>query len=32
VDERVWGYPANLLVEEVITAHLDVLAREQGYQ
>jgi FdhE protein len=32
VDERALGRPANLLVEEVITAHLDVLAREQGYQ
>jgi FdhE protein len=32
VDERVLGRPANLLVEDTITAHLDVLAREQGYQ
>lgn len=32
VDERVSGHPANLLVEEVVTAHLDVLAREQGYR
>ena len=31
VDERVLGRPANLLVEEVVTAHLDVIAREQGY-
>ena len=32
VDERVSGRPANLPVEEVVTAHLDVLAREQGYR
>ena len=32
VDERVLGRPANLSIEEVITTHLDVLAREQGYQ
>jgi FdhE protein len=32
VDERVWGRPANLMVEDVITAHLDTLAREQGYR
>lgn len=32
VDERVWGRPANLMVEDVITAHLDALAREQGYR
>jgi FdhE protein len=32
VDERVSGRPASLPVEEVITTHLDVLAREQGYQ
>ncbi len=32
VDERALGRPANLPVEDVITAHLDVLAREQGYQ
>jgi FdhE protein len=31
VDERVSDRPANLLVEDVITAHLDLLAREQGY-
>jgi FdhE protein len=31
VDERVSGRPANLWIEEVITAHLDVLAGEQGY-
>jgi formate dehydrogenase maturation protein FdhE len=32
VDERVSGRLANLLVEGVITAHLDALARELGYQ
>ncbi|HIC89599.1 MAG TPA: formate dehydrogenase accessory protein FdhE [Anaerolineae bacterium] len=32
VDERVTGHPANLLIEDVITAHLDVLAAEQGYR
>lgn len=32
VDERVLGRSANLPVEEVVTAHLDVLAREQGYR
>jgi FdhE protein len=32
VDERVSGRPANLPVEDVITAHLDALARELGYQ
>ncbi len=32
VDERVSGRPANLTLEDVMTAHLDVLAREPGYQ
>jgi FdhE protein len=32
VDERVSAGQANLLVEDVITSHLDILAREQGYQ
>jgi len=32
VDERVSDRPANLPVEDVITAHLDALARELGYQ
>jgi len=32
VDERVSGRPANLLAEDVITAHLDVLARDHGYR
>lgn len=32
VDERVSGRPANLPVEDVITAHLDALAWELGYQ
>ncbi len=32
VDERLSGHPANLPVEDVITAHLNALAREQGYQ
>jgi FdhE protein len=32
VDERVLGRRANLPAEDVITAHLDVLARDQGYQ
>jgi FdhE protein len=32
VDERVLGRPANLLVEDIVTPHLDVLARDQGYQ
>lgn len=32
VDERLSGHPANMPVEDVITAHLDVLAREQGYR
>ncbi len=32
VDERVLGRPVNLLVEDVITAHLDEVAKEQGYQ
>ncbi len=32
VDERVSGRPAMLAVEEVITAHLDILARERGYR
>ena len=32
VDERVSGRPANLAVEDVITAHLDVMASELGYQ
>ncbi|MEW5960860.1 MAG: formate dehydrogenase accessory protein FdhE [Chloroflexota bacterium] len=31
VDERVSGRPANLPVEDVITAYLDALAGEQGY-
>lgn len=31
VDERVLGRPANLPVEDVITTHLDTVAREQGY-
>ena len=31
VDDRVAGRPANLLVEDVITSHLDTLAREHGY-
>ncbi len=31
VDERVSAGPANLLVEDVITAHLDTVAKEQGY-
>jgi FdhE protein len=32
VDERVSGHPTSLPVENIITSHLDVLAREQGYQ
>lgn len=32
VDERVSAAPANLLVDDVITPHLDILAREQGYR
>jgi FdhE protein len=32
VDERVSGRRVNLLVEDVITTHLDMLAREDGYQ
>ena len=32
VDERALGHQANLLVEDVITAYMDGLAREQGYQ
>jgi FdhE protein len=32
VDERALGHSANLLVEDVVTPHLDVLARDQGYQ
>jgi FdhE protein len=32
VDERVSARPANLLVEDMITPHLDILARDQGYQ
>ena len=32
VDERVAGRPANLPVEDVITSHLDTLAREYGYR
>jgi formate dehydrogenase maturation protein FdhE len=31
VDERILGRRANLLVEDMITAHLDDAAREQGY-
>lgn len=31
IDERVLGRPANLPAEDVITAHLDTLAQEQGY-
>lgn len=31
IDERRSGRPANLWIEEVITTHLDVLAKEQGY-
>ena len=32
VDERVLGYPTNLLVEDVITAPMEGLAREHGFQ
>lgn len=32
VDERVAGHPAIPLVEDVVTAHLDVMAEEQGYR
>ncbi len=32
VDERVVNYPINILVENEITAHLDAVATEQGYQ
>lgn len=32
VDERVVGHPVIPRVEDVITAHLDVLAAEQGYR
>lgn len=32
VDERVSGRESSLLVEDVITSHLDVLVREQGYR
>ena len=32
VDERVLSRRANLLIEDVITTGLDVLAKEQGYQ
>ncbi len=31
VDERAAGHPTNLSVEDIITAHLDILAREHGY-
>ena len=31
VNERALGHRANLLVEDVVTAHLDVLATEHGY-
>ncbi|RME86457.1 MAG: formate dehydrogenase accessory protein FdhE [Caldilineae bacterium] len=31
VDERKLGHPAHLIVEDMITAHLDALAQEQGY-
>ncbi len=32
VDERILGHRADLLVEDVITFHLDVMAEEQGFQ
>ena len=32
VDERVMGRPSSLPVEDVITAHLDMLAKEQRYR
>ncbi len=32
VDERRVGYRTNIAAEEIVTAHLDRLAREQGYQ
>ncbi len=32
VDERAFSGPVNLQVEDVITAHLDTLAQEQGYR
>jgi FdhE protein len=32
VDERVLGRAAHLMVEDVITAHLDAMASELGYQ
>jgi RNA polymerase subunit RPABC4/transcription elongation factor Spt4 len=31
VDERLLGHPADLVVEDVTTAHLDASAEEQGY-
>ena len=32
VDERVVAYRTNIAAEEIVTAHLDRLAHEQGYQ
>jgi FdhE protein len=32
VDERELRRPAQLLVEDIVTAHLDILAQQQGYQ
>jgi len=31
IDERAAGRPTNLWVEDIVTAHLDTLAREYGY-